>query len=101
MKQIPKIFILSLNILIIISCKKTDEKIDAHTIIHVNSASLIKIYDTIINQHLVDDYLFNKGSFWIYQDSITQIIDTCIVDTVLIERSMGRLQFPPACRNED
>jgi hypothetical protein len=79
--------IISISLLVIISCKKKDDTINAHTIIHTNYPTLTWIYDTIINQHLKEDYLFNKGSYWIYKDSITDTIDTCMVDTVIFEQN--------------
>jgi len=41
-----------------------------------------KFYDTIINIHLLHDYLFEPGTYWVYKDSITNIIDTAVVDSI-------------------
>jgi hypothetical protein len=67
-----------------LSCKKQDA-ITERTQIHSIYTGVPRIYDTIINPHLLQDYIFNKGTFWIYKDSITDILDTCLVDSVVID----------------
>jgi hypothetical protein len=41
------------------------------------------VYDTIINPYLLQNFLFNKGSYWIYRDSVSGQLDSCAVDTTI------------------
>ncbi len=58
------------------SCKRDQEILP---IIQHNTQT--HFYDTIINPKLIQNYLFNTGTYWIYKDSGTNVIDTCTVDS--------------------
>lgn len=79
-----KILIFLIFSIVICSCKKQQKDISAYkTIVHSSHISVPLHYDTIINPYLLQNYLFNKGSYWIYKDSITEILDTCTTDSIV------------------
>ena len=77
---ISKFILLAALLLMIGSCKK--KSIDEETTIN-HQVDIPVLSDTVISSHLLSDYLFNPGTFWVYRDSATGVTDTCVVDSVL------------------
>jgi hypothetical protein len=81
-----KLLFFTLAILLLtISCKKEKDDSSYDPNYHEPTWQPAWTYDSVINPHLLQDFLFNKGTWWVYQDSLTAIIDTCIVDSVVSE----------------
>jgi hypothetical protein len=75
--RIVVIFCISL---LTISCTKHDSDQNSND---NQQNQIIYSYDTIIAPYLLQNFLFNKGTYWIYRDSITGVTDSCVVDSVM------------------
>jgi len=73
-----KIVLIFLICLVTFSCKKEQE-----IVIDDNNNAQNPYYDTILSPYLIQNFLFNNGTYWIYKDSITNIFDTCKVDSTI------------------
>jgi hypothetical protein len=82
--SIPGYFWIAFNLTLMISCGK-DNLDYPQTIIDHTVEPVIITYDTIIHPQLLNNYLFNKGTYWVYQDSATNQQYTCTVDSTVYE----------------
>jgi hypothetical protein len=67
--------------LILSSCKKED---DTPIYYPPNTNPNFYEYDSIINPVLIQNFIFGKESYWIYKDSLSGIIDSCYVDSTIV-----------------